>query len=280
MQNQFTRMLGIEHPVIQGGMMEISRAKLVAAVSNAGGLGTLGQCQDLKAWKDELHETKALTTKPFSVNLPMHVPDLDKRLDIIIEQGVKVVTTAAGNPARVMADLKSAAITVLHVVGASAQAAKVEQAGANAIVAEGGESGGMVGKNRVSTMVLVPAVASAVKVPVIAAGGISDARGLVAALALGAQGVQIGTRFLATAECQAPDKWKQAICKASDIDTMVVPRGAAQGRVLKPELMENAMAGIVSGLITEVMTAEQVIKQIVGQAESILQNVSEQIASA
>jgi len=276
MQNELTRLLDIRHPVIQGGMMEVSRARLVAAVSNAGGLGTLGQRVDFEAWRQEVRKTKELTDKPFAVNLPMHVPQLDKRLDCIIEEGVKVVVTAAGNPAPVLSELKDAGIKVLHVVGATAQAVKVARAGVDAVIAEGGESGGMVGKNRVSTMVLVPSVAKAVDKPVVAAGGIAEARGLVAALALGAHGVQMGTRFLATQECDAGHEWKEAILKAADTDTRVVPRGKAQGRVLKDEIMQGAMAGIVSGMIEKIETAEYIVKTTVEEAEEVLDRVRAQ----
>ncbi|MFO8057560.1 MAG: nitronate monooxygenase [bacterium] len=277
MKNELTEKLGIKYPVVQGGMMEISRSPLVAAVSNAGGLGTLGQRMELSAWQEEVKKTKELTDKPFSVNLPLHMSDLEQRLEVILDEGVKVVTTAAGNPARVMETLKEAGITVLHVVGTAAQAEKVEKAGVDVIVAEGGESGGMVGKDRVATMVLVPEVAGRVKVPVVAAGGICDARGLVAALALGAGGVQVGTGFLVAKECDASEQWKQAVCKAKDTDTQVVPRGSAQGRVLKDEIMKGAMAGIVSGMIDEQKSARQIVEAITGPAYQVLDNVTGQL---
>ncbi len=277
MKNRLVYKLGIELPVLQGGMMEISRASLAAAVSNAGGLGTLGQCMDLEKWRNEIIKTKELTDKPFSVNLPLHIPDLDRRLEAIFEEKVKIVTTAAGNPARVIDTLKQEGITVLHVVGTAAQAEKVEKAGVDAIVAEGGESGGMVGKDRVSSIVLVPEVAGRVKVPVVAAGGFADARGLVAAMALGAQGVQIGTRFLVTKECDASEEWKNAICRAKDTDTQVVPRGPAQGRTLKDELMPGAMAGIVSGLIDDEMSVKEIMQEIAENALPVLEKIRKQL---
>ncbi len=277
MKNRLTELLKIEYPIIQGGMMEISRARLVAAVSNAGGMGTLGQRMDLAAWRDEVKKTRDLTDKPFAINLPMHVPDLDKRLDIIKEEGVKVVATAAGNPARVIGELKDAGVTVIHVVGSAAQAVKVEAAGVEAVVAEGGESGGMVGKDRVSTIVLAPEAVDAVKIPVVAAGGLCDARGLVAALALGAQGVQLGTRFVACLECDAPQKWKDAIIKARDTDTHIVPRGKAQARMLKDEVEKGAMAGIVAARIDKIETVESIIHEMVSEAEQVLARIKEQI---
>ncbi len=278
MKNDLTKMLGIDYPIIQGGMMGISNSPLVAAVSNAGGLGTLGQNMDMNRWHDEIKKTRDLTEKPFALNLPMHTPELPNKLDIILKEEIKVVVTAAGSPARLMDELKGAGITVMHVVANVKQAVKVESAGVDAIIAEGGESGGMVAKDRVSTMVLIPAVVDAVKVPVVAAGGIADARGLVAAMALGAQGVQIGTKFIATDECDAPDKWKQALVTAKETDTKVVPRGNAQGRVLKEEIMAGAMAGVVTGLIDNVETTEQVIKRIIGDSEAVLKGATEQIS--
>jgi len=277
MKNELTKLLGIEVPVIQGGMMEISRSGLTAAVSNAGGLGTLGQRFELEAWHEDLKKTKELTDKPFSVNLPLHTPELEKKLDIILDEGVKVVTTAAGNPSRILGPLKEAGITVMHVVANLEQAKKVEAAGVDGIVAEGGESGGMVAKDRVSTIVLIPEVTKAVKVPVVAAGGIAEARGLVAALALGAQGVQIGTRLIASVECEAPQEWKEAVVKARDVDTMIVPRGKAQGRILKEELISGAMAGIVSGLIDSIETVDEIISKMVVEAEKIADEVNVQI---
>lgn len=277
MDNQLTRLLKIKFPVIQGGMMEISRARLTAAVSNAGGLGTLGQLPDLEAWRDEIQKTRELTDLPFSVNLPLHIADFAARLQIVLDEGVKVVTTAAGNPAQALPDLKAAGVTTLHVVGSVEQARKVEGAGVEAIVAEGGESGGMVARDRVSTLVLVPAVADAVKVPVVAAGGIADARGLLAALCLGAQGVQLGTRFLASPECEAAEKWKDAIIRARDTDTRVVPRGKAQGRVLKDELLSGAMAGVVSGLIREQQPAALIIERMMREAAPLLEAVADMV---
>lgn len=277
MKNRLTEMLNVKYPIIQGGMMEISRAKLVAAVSNAGGLGTLGQMHSVDAWLQEIKKTKELTDKPFSVNLPMHVGELDSRLQIIMDEKIQVVTTAAGNPARIMPELKKAGVTVMHLVANLEQAVKVEASGVDVIVAEGGESGGMVGKIRVSTIVLIPEVAAAVKIPVVAAGGIADARGMVAAMALGAQGVQIGTRFLACEECEAPEKWKEAIVKARDVDTRVVPRGPAQGRVLIDELMEGAMAGVVVGLIHDIVPAARIVEEIGGKLEEVCKTVNDQL---
>lgn len=277
MENDLTKMLGIEYPIIQGGMFGISLAKLTAAVSNAGGLGTLGQTMDLDQWHGEIKKCKEMTDKPFAINLPMHVSELDKRLEIIFNEGVKVVVTAAGNPSRVMGPLKEAGITVLHLVASADQAAKVEKAGVDVVVAEGGESGGMVAKNRVATMVLIPAVVDAVKAPVVAAGGIGDARGMMAAFALGAQGVQLGTRFVAVPECETSDEHKDGICRAKDTDTHVVPRGSAQGRAIKDEVQPGAMAGQVSGIIHKVESVKDIIERMVKEADPILKKIESQV---
>jgi len=274
MKNQLTDMLGIEHPIIQGGMLHIAGAKLVAAVSEAGGLGTLGQRSDVADWHDQIKKTKELTKKPFAVNLPMHTNDLEKKLDIIVDEKIKIVVTAAGNPARVVSVLKDAGAKILHVVASVAQAKKVEAAGVDAIVAEGGESGGMVSRDLVSTLVLVPLVVDAVSIPVIAAGGIADARGLVAALAMGAQGVQMGTKFMVTPECEASPKWIEGIIKATESDTMVVPRGKAQGRVIKEEVMKGqAMAGQIAGMIDKTESVAEIIERMVREAEPVLKKI-------
>jgi len=262
MENELTRLLGIKHPIIQGGMVQIAGARLAAAVSNAGGLGTLGQRPGLEDWQGQIRRIKELTDKPFAVNLPMHATELDRRLEIIAEEKVKVVVTAAGNPSAVLGRLREAGAKVMHVVAAVKQAEKVAAAGVDAVVAEGGESGGMVAKDRVSTLVLVPMVVDTVKVPVVAAGGIADARGLIAALALGAQGVQIGTALIVAEECEAPEEWKRAVISASETDTEIAPRGQAQARVLKKHLHPMAMAGQVAGMVRKVEPAENIVRRL------------------
>jgi enoyl-[acyl-carrier protein] reductase II len=277
MKNELTKLLDIERPVILGGMMELSKARLAAAVSNAGGLGTLGQRMNLDNFREDLIEIKKLTDKPFSVNMPLHAPDIEEKLNMVIEEGVKVVTTAAGNPKRIMDQLKAAGITVLHVVASAEQAKKVADAGVDAVIAEGGESGGLVSKNRVSTMVLIPDVCDAVKIPVIAAGGICDERGLMAALSLGAQGVQLGTRFLVCDKSNAPDEWKTGIINARAQDSEVVPRGPVQARMLKDSVANGITAGSVSGLIHSDETVDNIVKNMVLNAESVLENLNGQI---
>jgi enoyl-[acyl-carrier protein] reductase II len=275
MANELTRRLGIKYPIIQGGMVQIAGARLVAAVSNAGGLGTLGGRPDLESWHEEIKKTRALTERPFAVNLAMHASELDRRVRIIVDEGVRIVVTAAGDPTRVLGPLKEAGCTVMHVVAAVKQARKVAAAGVDAVIAEGGESGGMVAKDRVATVVFVPMVVDAVSVPVVAAGGIADARGLAAALALGAQAVQLGTAFIVAAECEAGDDWKQAVIAATETDTEIVPRGAAQGRVLK---QAGLMAGQVSGMITRAESAQEIIERIMKDAGPALERALEMLA--
>lgn len=277
MENDLTRLLGIEYPIIQGGMMFIAGAELVAAVSEAGGLGTLGQRLDVDHWHEQISRVKELTSKPFAANLPMHISDLEQRLNIIMDESVPVVVTAAGNPAPAVEALKKSGAKVMHVVASVKQAVKVEDLGVDAIIAEGGESGGMVAKERVSTMVLIPGVADAVDVPVVAAGGIVDARGLMAVMALGASGVQIGTRFIASEECDADQEWKDAIVRAAETDTHVVPRGSAQGRMLKEEVHPDAMAGMAVGLIHKIESAARIVESVASGAEPVLKRIEEQV---
>ena len=271
MKNDLTDLLGIEYPIIQGAMYGISGAELVSEVSNAGGLGVLSQHgggpNSLAAWREEIKNTKALTDKPFAVNLTMRSFSTEA-LDVIFEEGVQVVVTSAGNPTPVVPEFKAHGVTILHVIPSVKTALRAAEAGVDVIVAEGGESGGMVARDRVSTMVLVPMVVDAVKLPVVAAGGIGDARGLLAALALGAQGVQMGTRFLVTKECTAPDDYKEAIIRAQDTDTRIVSRGRANSRSLKEELHPRGSAGQISGMITTVETAKEVIDRMAAAIKS------------
>src|SRR3990172_909493 len=172
MKNRLTEMLGIKTPIIQGGMIEISLSGLASAVSNAGGLGTLGQRVDIKLWHDEIKKTKDLTGNPFAVNLGLYLGDVKERIKIILEEGVKIVVTGGGNPSAIIRELQDAGIKTMHVVSTTEQAKKMEDVGIDIVIAEGGESGGIVAKNIISTMVLVPLVADAVSVPVVAGGGV------------------------------------------------------------------------------------------------------------
>ena len=215
--------LGIRHPVFQGGMAWIADATLAAAVSEAGGLGLISAVNYGKeAVREEIRKARALTDKPFGVNIMLAAPDAAEIASLVVEEGVKIVTTGAGSPARYMDMWKEAGIKVIPVVASVAYALKMQELGATAVVAEGAESGGHIGETH--TMALVPQVVDAVDIPVIAAGGIFDGRGAAAAFMLGASGVQVGTRFLMARECRIHPVYKERLVKASDIGTMVTGR--------------------------------------------------------
>ena len=223
MQTKLTKLLHIEHPVIQGGMAWIADASLASAVSNAGGLGIISAMNANADWvRSEIRACKAMTDKPFGVNLMLMSPFVEEVAKVVAEEKVPVVTPGAGNPSRFVKMWKEAGITILPVVASTALAKIVERAGVDAVIAEGGESGGHVGD--LTTMALVPQVVDAVKIPVVAAGGIADGRGMVAAFALGACGVQMGTRFLVAKECTVHPNYKQKVLAAKDISTMVTGR--------------------------------------------------------
>ena len=215
--------LGIRYPVFQGGMAWIADATLAAAVSEAGGLGLISAVNYGKeAVREEIRKARALTDKPFGVNIMLAAPDAAEIASLVVEEGVKIVTTGAGSPARYMDMWKEAGIKVIPVVASVAYALKMQELGATAVVAEGAESGGHIGETH--TMALVPQVVDAVDIPVIAAGGIFDGRGAAAAFMLGACGVQLGTRFLMARECRIHPVYKERLVKASDIGTMVTGR--------------------------------------------------------
>lgn len=215
--------LGIEKPVFQGGMAWIADASLASAVSEAGGLGIIAAMNANADWlRDQIHQLRERTSKPFGVNVMLMSPFADEVAEVVVEEKVPVVVTGAGNPAKYMKAWNAAGIKVVPVVASVGLARLMERAGATAVVAEGGESGGHIGEN--NTMALVPQVVSAVKIPVIAAGGIADGRGVAAALMLGAQGVQCGTRFLVADECTVSDEYKRRVIKANDISTIVTGR--------------------------------------------------------
>jgi len=307
-------LLGIEYPIIQGGMVWIANAELAAAVSNAGGLGLISPTARMSRNGDQVENLKkqieiarSLTSKPFGINLPiLNNPQIEELVAAAIDTKVKVVVTAAGNPALYTSRLKEAGIKVLHLVAAVKHAQSAERRGVDAVIAEGYEAGGHNGLDELTTFTLIPQVADAVTIPVVAAGGIADARGVVAALALGADGVQMGTRFVATHECAAHQNFKEAIVKASDVDTVITGRKLGPTRILKNELatklleMEAAGAsveellafigsgrsltgqfegdltsgeaycGAVAGMIKEIKSVGEVIKSIVDNYESVL----------
>lgn len=220
MKNRICDLLGIEYPVFQGGMAWVADASLAAAVSNAGGLGLISSVNaGTEAVRNEIRKCRELTDKPFGVNIMLQAPNAPEIAQIVIDEGVKILTTGAGSPAQYMAAWKEAGIKVIPVVASVALALKMQSAGADAVVAEGAESGGHVGE--LHTMALIPQVVDAVDIPVIAAGGICDGRGAAAAFMLGAEAVQVGTRFLAAEECTVHQVYKDKILKASDISTIV-----------------------------------------------------------
>ena len=225
--------LGTKYPIIQGGMANIATGEFAAACSNAGALGLIGAGgMDAASLRENIRRCRALTDKPFGVNIMLMHPQADEFAKIVVEEGVKIVTTGAGNPGKYMAMWKAAGITVIPVVAAAVLAKHLEPLGIDAVIAEGTESGGHVGE--MTTMALVPQVVDAVNVPVIAAGGIADGRGLAAALALGACGVQVGTCLLTSTECPIHENYKAALLKAKDSDTIVTGRlGGTPVRVLK-----------------------------------------------
>lgn len=245
---KLNEMLGIKYPIIQGGMANIATGEFAAAVSNAGGLGLIGaggmSADDLR---ENIRKCRTLTDKPFGVNIMLMHPQADEMAQIVIEEGVKIVTTGAGNPGKYMTAWKEADIFVMPVVASSMLAQRMERAGADAVIAEGTESGGHVGE--MTTMALVPQVIDAVNIPVVAAGGIADGRQMAAAFALGAVGVQVGTCLLAAEECPIHEAYKQAVIDSGDNGTIVTGRIAGTPvRILKNamarEYVKNEKAGM------------------------------------
>ena len=305
-KNPVCEMLGIEYPVIQGGMAWIADAKLAAAVSNAGGLGLIAAMnsngEQLRA---QIKEAKKLTDKPFGVNLMLMSPFIEEAVDVVCEEGISVVTTGAGNPSKYMEKLKGANIKVICVVASVALAVMVERMGASAVIAEGCESGGHVGET--TTMALVPQVVDAVNIPVIAAGGIADGRGMAAAYMLGAKAVQMGTRFLTAKECGVHENYKEKVLSAKDRDTIVTGKSLGhpvralknrmtrefQAKELDPnttsEELEamgagalrkaaidgdvkygSCMCGQIAGLVKSEGTCEEIIKSIYNEAMALM----------
>ncbi len=306
-------LLDIEYPIIQGGMTWVANAELAAAVSNAGGLGLIspnaGMAQGTNIvdnLRSQIKKARSLTSKPFGVNFPLQAPGVKEQMDVAIEEKVPVVTTSAGNPATYTAYLKDARIKVLQVVASVRHARGAEKRGVDAVIAEGYEAGGHNGFDELPTFVLVPQVVDAVQIPVVAAGGIVDARGFIAALALGAEGVQMGTRFVATYECIAHQSVKEGIIGAIDTGTVISGRKLGPTRGLKNELTEKilemescgasaeelesfigagrarlgklegnlvdgeAYCGAAAGMITEILSTEEIVRRIVKDSEAIL----------
>ncbi len=242
-ENRITQLFQIELPIIQAGMVWASGWELASAVSNAGGLGILGAGSMYpNILKDQIQKTKAATNKPFAVNLPMLYPDLLAHINVIIEEKVPIVFTSAGNPKTWTAILKAAGITVVHVVSSAAFALKAAAAGCDAIVAEGFEAGGHNGRDETSTMVLIPLVNKAVKIPVIAAGGIATGAQMLAAFALGAEAVQIGSRFVCSTEASAHINFKQAVLDAGEGATQLGLKQLAPVRLLKNDFANQILS--------------------------------------
>ncbi len=310
MRTGITDLLKTEYPLIQGGMAWVAEHHLAAAVSNAGGLGLIGAAAaPPEVVREEIRETKKRTKNPFGVNIMLMSPNAEDVARIVIEEGVPVVTTGAGSPAKYMEAWKTAGIIVIPVVASAAMAKMMERAGADAVVAEGMESGGHIGS--ATTMTLVPQVADAVSIPVIAAGGIADGRGLAAALMLGAKGVQMGTRFVVSAESIVHKNFKERILKARDIDSEVtgmstghpirvlrnqmsrqylkmekegasfeelerITVGALRKAVVEGDVVNGSlMAGQCAGLVKKEQTCREIIEEVMAEAEALLGHAEE-----
>lgn len=232
--NRVTQLFQINYPIIQAGMIWASGWRLASAVSNAGGLGIIGAGSMYpEVLREHIQKCIAATQKPFAVNLPLLYPDIEKHVQILIEEGIKIVFTSAGNPKTWTEHLKKEGITVVHVVSSSKFAVKAEQAGCDAVVAEGFEAGGHNGREETTTMVLIPAVVQAVKIPVIAAGGIATGRQMLAAMVLGAEGVQMGSRFVACEEASSHIDFKNAVINAEEGDTKLSLKQLTPVRLLR-----------------------------------------------
>jgi len=252
MQNRVTQLFNTRLPIVQAGMIWCSGWRLASAVSNAGGLGLLGagsMYPDIL--REQVRKCKAATTHPFGVNIPLLYPDIDKHIAVILEEGVKIVFTSAGNPQTWTSILKKEGITVVHVVSNLKFARKSEESGVDAIVAEGFEAGGHNGREETTTLCLIPLVKQAVKIPVIAAGGIGSGRAMLAAMALGADGVQIGSRFVASQESSAHTNFKNSVLNAKDGDTRIALKQLTPVRLLKNKFSEMVQAAELRGASSE-----------------------------
>jgi len=263
MQNRITELFGIEYPIIQAGMIWCSGWKLAAAVSNAGGLGIIGAGSMYpEVFRTHVQRCKANTSKPFAVNVPLLYPDVKEIFDIIVEEGVKIVFTSAGNPATWTAFLKEHGITVVHVIANSKFALKAQAAGVDAIVAEGFEAGGHNGREETTTLCLVPMIAEAVSIPVIAAGGIASGKAMLAAFALGAEAVQVGSAFAVAAESSAHPNFKQQITQAGEGDT-----GLRMKKLVPVRLLKNAFSDAVATAEANGATPEELLT-LLGRARA------------
>ena len=259
LQNHVTEILGCRYPIVLGPMRLITRGKMASAVSNSGGFGVIAASglspDDLR---QELTIAKELTTEPIGVNIPVYRPEASNWLDVAIKMGVRTIYTSAGHPEKLMDRIKGNGLRIIHKVSSAELARKAEASGVDAVVAMGYEAGGHIGRGDLTTFCLIPQLVDVLKIPVIASGGIADARGFMAAMALGALGVEIGTRFVATKECPVPDFFKQAICNCSGDATVVIGKGAMPIRVLKNAVIERTL----------VMNQTEVDRQIVSQSDA------------
>lgn len=263
MNNRITSLFNIEIPIIQGGMIWCSGWRLASAVSNAGGLGLIGAGSMYPdVLREHIQKCKAATSKPFGVNLPLLYPNIDEHMKIIEEEGVKIVFTSAGNPATWTATLKEKGITVVHVIANTKFAMKAAAAGVDAIVAEGFEAGGHNGREETTTMCLIPLIQDTIDIPLIAAGGIGDGRTMLAAFALGAEGVQIGSRFAASAESSAHDHFKQAILAAKEGDTRLSLKQLTPVRLLRNKFADDVAAAEDRG------AGKDELKELLGRARA------------
>ena len=263
MSNRITSLFNIQYPIIQGGMIWCSGWELASAVSNAGGLGLIGSGSMYpEVLRDHIQKCKAATSKPFGVNVPLLYPDIDKQLEIIVEEGVKIVFTSAGNPAKYTSWLKERGITVVHVIANTKFAKKCEDAGVDAIVAEGFEAGGHNGREETTTMCLIPMIVDCVNVPVIAAGGIGCGRTMAAAFCLGAEGVQVGSRFAASEESSAHISFKEQIIEAKEGSTQLTLKEITPVRLLK-----NAFFDQVEGVYEQGGSVEE-LKDLLGRGRA------------
>ncbi|HNP22955.1 MAG TPA: nitronate monooxygenase [Panacibacter sp.] len=238
--NRITRLFGIDYPIIQAGMIWASGWRLASAVSNAGGLGIIGGGSMYPdTLRDHIRKCKAATVKPFAVNVPMIYPDIEQHINIIMEEAVKIVFTSAGNPNTWAGALKARGITVVHVVSSSRFAQKAEQAGCDAVVAEGFEAGGHNGREETTSMVLIPAVRAAVGIPLIAAGGIATGRQMLAAMVMGAEGVQVGSRFVCSEEASSHINFKEAVVNAREGETQLSLKKLVPVRLLKNDFFRQ-----------------------------------------
>jgi len=261
--NRVTKLFSIDYPIIQAGMIWASGWRLASAVSNAGGLGLLGSGSMYPdVLKEHIQKCKSATSRSFGVNVPLLYPDIDKHIQVCIDEGVKIIFTSAGNPKTWTGVLKEHGITVVHVVSSSKFALKAEEAGCDAVVAEGFEAGGHNGREETTTMVLVPAVVEKLKIPVIAAGGIMQGRQMLAAMVMGAEGVQMGSRFVASEEASSHINFKNAVISAKEGDTVLTMKQLTPVRLIKNKFYERIMEAELRG------AGVDELKSILGRARA------------